>query len=62
MLYGRGLYSQAVMPRRVQKQAERPAAHLPDTTVEEDVAMLLRLCLVAFLAVSAAAVLIALAQ
>jgi hypothetical protein len=63
MLYGRG----AVMSRQFQRRndtasARSQEAHLPATTGREDVAMLLRLCLVALLAVGAAAGVIAFAQ
>jgi hypothetical protein len=63
MLYGRG----AVMSRQVQQRNDTAStqsrgAHLPATTGREDVAMLLRLCVVALLAVGAAAGVIAFAQ
>lgn len=62
MLYGRGFYSQAVMSRRLPERGDTAATRLPPTTAREDVAMLLRLGIVALLAIGAAAAVIALAQ
>jgi len=54
MLYDRG----AVMSRQVSRRSDAPAARLPASTAREDIAMLLRLAVVALLAVGAAAAVI----
>jgi hypothetical protein len=64
MLYGRG----AVLSYQYQRRSDAAAARLPAapaapaTTGREDAAMLLRLCIVALLAISAAAAVITFAQ
>ena len=61
MLYGRG----AVLSYQYQRRKDAAAAPLPTTpatTGLEDAAMLLRLCVVALLAVSAVAAVITFAQ
>ncbi len=61
MLYGRG----AVLSYQYQRRNDAAAAPLPvtpATTGREDAAMLLRLCIVALLAVGATAAVIAFAQ
>jgi hypothetical protein len=60
MLYGRG--SQAVVSRQVPRRSDTAVTHLPATTGREEVAILLRLGVVALLAIGAAAAVIAFAQ
>lgn len=60
MLYGRGAVLSYRYQRRSDAATELPVT--PATTGREDAAMLLRLCVVALLAVSAAAAVITFAQ